>query len=364
MKKHKIAIMIPSFEVGGAENMVAQLATNINQEKFEVMVIVLSGRKNTPIQEIIDKSNLSIKYLNKGIGLDYKIMINIYKILNEFKPNIVHTHLYSFVYSLPWIITHNVKMIHTVHNMPKFELSPKGRFIIDKLYRMQKAIPVAISKIIEEQMYETYNIKNIETIYNPVDIDRYLNERKYDEKEEFVFVAVGRLVKQKNHQLLINSFYRVAQNMGNVKLKIIGDGELKEDLMNLTKELKIDKSVEFLGNIKNVETYLQSSDVFVLSSIYEGLPLSVLEAMASGLPIIATNVGGVPDIVCDNGILVESNDLDNLSNEMMLIAKDNKRRKELGYKSFEKAQQFDISNITKQYEQIYIKYINGECNEC
>ena len=112
----------------------------------------------------------------------------------------------------------------------------------------------------------------------------------------------------------------------------------------------------FLGSVSDVPERLAAADVFVLSSDYEGLPLSGLEAMASGLPIIATEVGGMADIVTDNGILVEKGDAKALGEAMIKIASDRSLMESYSRKSFENVRRYDVAHFVKQYESLYEKY--------
>lgn len=356
MARKKISIIVPSLCVGGVENMVAQLSANLDKNKFDLLLIVLGPEVQTPIKSYLDNYNVNIVYLNKKEGINYRVILHVYRLLNKFKPEIVHTHLHAFAYAFPWILLHNVKMLHTVHSTPKYELSKKGKKLISILYRFNKAIPIAISKKIESDMKMLYKFHSIETIYNPVDISRFHIERNCDSQKSVTFINIGRLTKPKNQKLLLKSFALVLKQMPNARLKIAGDGELKNELIDLSKELGIQDSVEFLGNIKEIEIELAKSDIFVLSSDYEGLPLAVLEAMASGLPIISTNVGGVPDIVTDNGILVETHNEFQLAEAMIELGCDREKMKIMGEKSYNNVQLYDIKNITKEYERLYFKY--------
>lgn len=358
MNKKKISIIVPSLAVGGAENMVAQLAVNLDRNKFDLQLIVLSSELNTPIKQYLDGYNLEIIYLNKKEGINYKIILDLYLLLDRFKPQIVHTHLHAFAYSFLWILMHKVTMLHTVHNTPEYELSKKGKKLISILYKLNKAIPIAISKKIEAEMINYYKLRNIETIYNPVNISRFRNERVYNSGEIITFINIGRLTKQKNQRLLLNSFALTLNKLKSAKLKILGNGELLNELRKISTDLGIQNNVEFLGNIKETEVELAKSDIFVLSSDFEGLPLTILEAMASSLPIISTNVGGISDIVTDNGILVEAKNEIQLANAMYELGRDQTKMRNMGLKSYMNVQIYDIKNIAKEYERIYIKYMS------
>jgi len=247
-------------------------------------------------------------------------------------------------------------MLHTVHSRPIFELSHKSKKLIKILYKLKKAIPVAISKQIGDELKDLYSVNSIETIYNPVNISRFeVSNRDYN-KDNPVFITVGRLEKVKNQSLLLRGFSRVVKEYPEVKLLIAGDGLQKEKLQALTKSLQIANSIQFLGIVSNAEKYLQNADVFVLTSEYEGLPLTILEAMSSGLPIISTNVGGAKDVVTDNGILIECDDEVALAEGMVSLIKNKELRKIYGCNSMKNVQPFDINNITNQYQSLYLKY--------
>jgi len=355
----KIAILVPSLGVGGAENMVAQLAAQIDKSQFDVKLLVLSSKKDTHITSYVNKHDVDVVYFDKSLGVNYRILLRVYKYLNVYKPDVIHTHLHAFAYVFPWVILHRIKMLHTVHNRPIFELPPKIQKLINILYKLKKAIPIAISKQIGDELKDLYSVNSIETIYNPVNISRFeVSNRDYN-KDNPVFITVGRLDKVKNQSLLLRGFSRAVKEYPGIKLLIAGDGMQKEKLQALTKSLQIADSVQFLGIISNAEKHLQNADVFVLTSEYEGLPLTILEAMASGLPIISTDVGGVKDVVTDNGILIESQDEVALAEGMVRLIKDKELREIYGRNSMKNVQPFDINNITNQYQNLYLKYQRG-----
>jgi len=352
----KLAMIVPSLSVGGAENMAAQLAAQIDKRQFDVKLLVLSSKQETHITRFPDEHNIDIVYFDKSLGVNYTLILKMYKYLSTYKPDVIHTHMHAFAYVFPWVLLHRIKMLHTVHSRPIFELSHKSKKLIKILYKLKKAIPVAISKQIGDELKDLYSVNSIETIYNPVNISRFeVSNRDYN-KDNPVFITVGRLEKVKNQSLLLRGFSRVVKEYPEVKLLIAGDGLQKEKLQALTKSLQIANSIQFLGIVSNAEKYLQNADVFVLTSEYEGLPLTILEAMSSGLPIISTNVGGAKDVVTDNGILIECDDEVALAEGMVSLIKNKELRKIYGCNSMKNVQPFDINNITNQYQSLYLKY--------
>ena len=176
------------------------------------------------------------------------------------------------------------------------------------------------------------------------------------EHSEFVFLTAGRLSDQKNQKLLIDAFHELLSEQVHAKLIILGDGPNKECLNQQVKQLGLENDVSLLGNVDNIEEYMARVDVFILSSLYEGLPLVLLEAMAAGLPIISTDVGGVKDIVTDNGILVPSMDVKELKLAMQKIMEEKKMREKFAAKSYEHVLEYNSPNIANQYTELYKKY--------
>ncbi len=354
--KNRVAIVLPYFALGGAETMVSRLASNINLDKIDVEVICIYGNpQNNRLENSILNSEVKIKYIGKSKGFSLSAVYKLWKELSSYHPTVVHTHLSACVYCTPWVLGHNVKMLHTIHSTPKFELIKPKKKIMSIMYRIGKAIPVAISKEIQDMMTEEYKLRSeAELIYNPVDVDKFY---KNNEKHKGIcLVTAGRLSKEKNQKMLVDAIKVLCQKYENLSLTILGDGPLKNELENYVEDKGLSDIIHLEGNVANVEEYFSKSDIFVLSSSYEGLPLVILEAMAAKLPIVSTDVGGIKDIVTNNGLLVESENTDALVNVLEKVIEDKDLREELGNNSFENVQVFDSSIIADQYVQLYNKY--------
>lgn len=355
--KTKVAIVLPYFGPGGAENMVSRLASNLDLNEVDAEVIVVYGDpQNNRLEKAVLENGVPIRYMHKGLGFSFKAMLDVYKELSQFSPNVVHTHLSGCIYSSLWVLTHTKKMLHTIHNMPMYEFGKAKRFVMSILYRTGKAIPVAISDEINYLIEKTYKTKfAAELVYNPVDVLRFSQVEKVMH-DGFVIVNVGRLEPQKNHKMLIDAFEIIHKRVSNTKLYILGDGPLRDVLQDYIKEKKLDQWVSLEGKVDDVENYLAASDVFALSSDYEGLPLSILEAMAAGLPIVSTDVGGVKDIVTNNGLLVERKNANAFADAIIRIAKDRELREMYAQSSSQNAFEFDSPKIASRYVQLYKKY--------
>ena len=283
----RVAIVLPYFGAGGGEHMVSRLAAHLDLSKVEAEVICIFGEpQNNELEKKILEHGVPIKYIGKGKGFSSAAIKRLNHELSEFQPDVVHTHLSACVYCAEWVLTHHVKMLHTVHSMPAFELIMPKKVVMAAMYRCGKAIPVAISHEIQALTQSYYHLKTTpELVYNPVDVSRYSKLEK-KKRKNFTFVNVGRLYEAKNQILLVKAFEKILEDQSDTDLFILGDGPLKEELETYLKEHKLTQHIFMEGNVENVEQYLAEADAFVLSSNYEGLPLVILEAMVSGLPIV------------------------------------------------------------------------------
>lgn len=357
--KVNVAVVLMYFGNGGAENMVAHLVSHLDLSIVNVQVYCIYGKpQKNHLEEEVYSHGVNIVYMEKGLGFSIKAMIKLYRELNKFEPNVVHTHAGAGAYIFLWAMLHRVKVLHTVHSMPEFELGRVKRKIMAVMYRTGKAIPVGISHTIKQLISKMYKIrKQVELVYNPVDISRFTCDR---DKNEFksLFITAGRLEAEKNQELLIRAFKKVVEKVEGAKLIILGEGSFRKKLEGIIDKENLSENINLMGNVNNIETYFSIADIFVLSSNYEGLPLVLLEAMAAGLPIISTNVGGVKDIITDNGILVEANNEEMLAKAMIDICQNEEIRISLSRNAIKNVKQYDINIIARQYEQLYLKYSN------
>ena len=203
--------------------------------------------------------------------------------------------------------------------------------------------------------YYELDISSVPLVHNPVDIQRFAAGTRVDDGV-FRFITVGRFSKEKNQQMMYRAFASFLSKGYDARLLMLGTGAEEDNLKMLANDLGINDRVDYAGYVDNVEDYLRSADVFLLSSHYEAQPLSVLEAMAAGKPVISTDVGGVSDIVTDNGILVPADDVEAMSQAMEMLYLDNALRREMSDWAIFRAAEFDISNTVAKYSEIYCRF--------
>jgi glycosyltransferase involved in cell wall biosynthesis len=180
-------------------------------------------------------------------------------------------------------------------------------------------------------------------------------------EEDVLFVCVARFAPQKNHALLLKAFAQGPASDPKAHLVLVGEGILQEGLEEQAKNLGLANRVHFLGLRSDIPDVLGATDVFVLSSDWEGNPLSVMEAMASGLPIVSTDAGGVPTLFESGkeGFIVARGDAQALGNSMASLLRDRETRESLGRAAARRAKEtFDVSTMVQAYEELYEKLVN------
>lgn len=364
MAKKRILHILPSFEHGGAEQMAAYLMQYIDRSKYSVEAISLYANANRRLEKELTKKDIPIWYLNKRKGLDPKMFYGINKVIQSYKPHILHTHMSVLRYALPIVFTRQIPVkIHTVHTLAEHETDMIGKHINSLAFK-KGVIPVAIANAVASSVAKVYSIENIPIIPNGIKVSDYsktddITRNAWRRKEgfnenSFIFVCVAGLRPVKNHLVLIDAFNKIVQR--NVHLLIVGDGKTRSMLEEIIYQKGIKNQVHILGRRDDITAILQASDAFVLSSNYEGNPLSVMEAMAAGKPVISTAVGGIPELVDEriSGYLVPPRKSEKLAEAMYAILTNPGRRCAMGAEAAKKAlDRFDVSIMAGSYMKLY-----------
>ena len=349
----KIAIVISGLTIGGAERVAVDLAAEYKKRGHEIFFIVIGNLQKNQLSDKLSNCNIPCVFLSQTSTTLFQKYLMLNKLLKNFSPDIVHSHL-DMRLSWLWCLLHGKKIVFTIHSQPYRVFDKKSRLMFAFLRCFKLIKIIAVSKIIEKETVELLKLKDktiISTIYNPVEIIPL--EKKVNIKENTVIVNVGRLVKLKNQDLLIKAFAMVKRNNSNIQLYIAGDGECKNDLLQCAKTCGVTEDVILLGDISDVKSLLMKSDIFVLSSNTEALPVSIVEAMSCALPIVATNVGGVCELVTNNGILVDSNNVDMLAKAISELVADSDKRKHFGLNSYNNVKAFEVKKIAEEYINFY-----------
>jgi glycosyltransferase involved in cell wall biosynthesis len=305
----KILQISYSLASGGAERFVVDLSNELLRQGHEITLCVL--RDDTMANFGFYKQDLSEKlnYINlkTPIGLKFKNILVLYKLIRTVKPHIVHCHLNLVNYIIPIMLFFpNIKFFHTIHSDARKEVSNKLEYWIRHFfYKFFKLKAITISPETTRSFINYYKSRPYAEIYNgrtsPKPTTLYIhvkeNIQNYKDAGKKIFLHIGSCNIAKNQKMLIQVFNRLVQNKKEVILLIIGTGFDSDEGQELIK-MACDK-VLFLGEQHNVFDYLLNADAFCLSSIYEGMPISLIEALACGCTPICTPVGGIMNAIED-----------------------------------------------------------------
>jgi len=294
-------------------------------------------RERQSVPAYMQYENINISYLKwYGLpkrlfwGIEGRVMFlqlrkSLEKIVEAFHPDVIHA---------PWLNPDGVAgcLLGEKKSIPcvvqaqgsdvnhYFRQYPGQKIVI---HDIQKAAALSFVSQALKNSAENLGLThtNLPIIYNGIDIDTFKPAPKSHPNKYKTIITITKMRPVKNLELLLNAFSRLSSDFQDTtKLVVVGDGPCRQNLEKLVKDLKIESKVQFVGFVShaNVVSYLQNADLFCLTSLSEGLPVAMLEAMACGLPVIATNVGGVPEAVIDgiSGLLVESDNLEAYTNAL------------------------------------------------
>lgn len=353
----KIMQVIPYFCFGGAETMCENLTYALRDMGHELIVVSLYAER-TPIALRMEAAGIRIVYLDKKLGLDLSMVHKLKKLMVQEQPEVVHTHLDVIKYAAAAAKLAGVpKCVHTVHNMADKEAEGKVQKCINGFYFFHGwSVPVALSPEVQRSIGEFYGLsqERIPVVFNGIDLSRCMEKEDYVLGNPIVLTHIGRFNEQKNHAGLLRAFQTIHTHYPNSRLDLLGDGELLEPMKALAQELGLSDSIRFLGSQGNVYPYLQQSDLFLLPSRYEGMPMTLIEAMGTGLPIVASAVGGVPDMLEDgrSGLLTDC-EPDSVARAALRLLEDQSLRERLGNHAKSESTRFSAGYMAQQYVRVY-----------
>ena len=353
----KIIQVLPYFCFGGAETMCENLTCALRKLGHEVTVVSLYN-EHTPISQRMEAAGVPIRYLDKKRGLDLTMIPKLAAIFREEKPDVVHTHLDVIKYAVPAAKLVGVKRcVHTVHSVAHKEAEGRLQKLSNRFfYHAGWSVPVALSREVQQTILAFYGLPEdaVPVVMNGIDLSLYVPKKDYAMADPWRFVHVGRLDTPKNQERLLRAFRKVLDTHPRAQLTLVGDGDLRPRLEALTAELDLRDAVIFAGMQENVRPFLTEADIFVLTSDYEGIPMTILEAMGTGLPIVSTAVGGVPDMLKDqeSGLLVPC-DTQAVADACARLAGDQTLREKLGRAALADSVRFSARTMAKAYLDIY-----------
>jgi len=363
MTKLKILEIIGDSSLAGAPRHLLSILEGLDLEKFEIHCICPPGPLAGEIRKM--RRQIDLEIIPMDNRFDTKAISKIRKEIKFVKPDIIHVHgtragvlgrLAAIGLSLPVIYTEHLwtrqfklqsKWLNFVHYFAGWFLD---------IFTTQN---IAVSEAVKDFMVSSNisRFEKVKVIYNGVQPSKYKAEI-FPNEQEFLIGTIGSLNEQKGMQYLIKALPKVIKEFAGIRLEIIGDGLYKRKLLELVKKLKIKNYVKFTGFVPDTDKYLVKFDLYVQPSLSESFGLAIVQAMSVGLPIIATNTGGIPEVVLEgkSGLLVEAKDENALSDAILELLRHPGRARKMGEMAQKEARlRFNIEDMISELERTYEK---------
>lgn len=364
-KKIKLLQITHDLAIGGLQQVVVNICRSIDRDKFDVTVLCLRYMGEFVPQ--VEELGIKVIFLpQKKKGTDHFSFLKVAKVLKDEKIDIIHTHnTQPFIDGTLAAILAGVKaVIHTDHCR---SFPDKRRYMFAEwLVSHYASKVVGVSDHTSDNLvkYEHISRKKIVTIPNGIDESIYDIDMNRDQKKKelgiknngFIIGLGVRLSKQKGITYLIQAMPEIIKHFPDITLVITGDGAEKDNLVKEAGELGVSDNIIFTGPRLDIPELLKLFDLYVLPSIFEGLPMVLLEAMAAKCPIVATDVGGNSTAIehRKNGSLINSKDPEGFANEVVKVLGDNELKAQYIDKSYELLKnKFSARIMTNEYEKLY-----------
>lgn len=368
----KIVHIIYSLGTGGLENGLVNIINRSPPERYRHVIVCLTDA--TDFAKRITAPNVEVIQLHKKPGHDWGLYFRLLKVLFSLSPDIVHTrNLTSLEMQALTLLLPGVKRVHGEHGRDVNDLdgTNKKYNYLRKFLRFFIHRYITVSKDLECWLKETINVPEpkVRQIYNGVDSEKFHPNQLLREQvtpggflpgNSIVIGTVGRIAEVKNQKLLVDGVKRLVEIRPELKeslrLVLVGDGPLYDSLQAYISEIGISDLVWMAGDRDDIPHLMQLMDIFVLPSLAEGISNTVLEAMATGLPIIATNVGGNPELINDgeNGRLITVGDDQRLAMAIGDLIDDSEVRNQMGQNGLNRVKStFNWPKTVSEYLSVY-----------
>lgn len=361
----KVLHLCASLSVGGAERFLLGLAERLDRRRFEMHICCLNVLRGNALQQEFEQLGLPLHIIGTKRFYDLRSIREVARYVRRHQIDIIHTQLANadIVGRLVGRML-NRPVVSTLQNEPR-DYS-RHRWIHDWMSRVTarylatELIPV--SDRLRRQFIAEWHIPvdRIHTIYNAVPMEEYLaipeGDPQHADGDGPIITNVGRLNPQKAQHNLLAAAKLVLEQRPDARFMIVGQGRLDQPLKEQAQRLGIAERVTFTGLRKDIPAVLAQTDIFTLPSLWEGLPLTAIEAMAAARPVVLTDVGGNSELVQSgvNGMIVPPDDVDTLAATLVELLNDEQRRAEIGRAARQRVQHdFSIDTIAAQHETLY-----------
>jgi glycosyltransferase involved in cell wall biosynthesis len=350
------------LDMGGQEKLLVEFARHADRSRFALHFVTLE--KRGPLAGDLEAEGWPVSALDVRAGLRPGLIVRLARLFRKGGADVVHTHNERpLIYAAPaaWLARVR-RVIHTKHGRG-VEISRRQNRLANLAARLADRYVCVSEDCTRLTIAQGMPPGRVETLRNGIDTRHYAYSGPCAGGPA---VVVARLVAEKDIGTLLHATAILVREQSTFQLKIAGDGPCMPELRRLSTELGIDRHVEFLGMVSDVAGLLATAGQYVLSSVSEGVSLTVLEAMARGLPVVATRVGGTPEVVVDRetGLLVPPSQPAALAQALAALTRDREQARRLGVAGRRRVERhFDIRHMVADYEGMYVGETQAKLTE-
>jgi glycosyltransferase involved in cell wall biosynthesis len=358
--------------MGGAEVLAARLARQL-RERYCFVFVCLD--EMGPLGEQLREEGFPVHVLGRRPGFDWQAGLRLARCLHRERADLLHAHQYTpfFYSSLARLLYRRPGILFTEHGRHHPDYPRRKRMLVNRWLLKHRDRVVGVGEAVRQALIGNEGIppERVGVIYNGIDTtafangvtDRWAVRKELGAQEHsLVILQVARLDYLKDHATAVRTLERVLRQRPDALLVLVGEGPEYAKVRELVRQRGLESSVRFLGLRNDVARLLRAADLFLLTSISEGIPLTLIEAMAAGLPVVTTRVGGVPEVVEEalTGCLTPAGDDALLAEKILHLAADRSLRLHMGRRGCERARAlFSESHMHAQYHQLYQEMLHG-----
>ena len=364
--------LLHSLNVGGAEVLAARLARKLaGAHRFLFVCLDDLG----PLGEELRGEGFSVRVLGRRPGVDWGCVRRLAGVLRRERVDLVHAHQYTpFFYGIAArLLCRRPPVLFTEHGRWYPDHPRPKRMIANRLLLERRDRVVGVGESVRQALIRNEGIpaRRVGVVYNGVDLSVFAESARGRDAgraamglgdDDFVILQVARLDALKDHATAVRAFERVAASRADARLVFVGDGPEEGPIRAEVRRRGLETKVALLGRRSDVAGLLPAADVFLLSSVSEGIPVTLIEAMGAGRPVVATRVGGIPEVVEEGvtGLLAPSGDDEGLADRLLRLAADPYLRARLGRAGRERAlERFSEDRMHRGYVELYREMLRG-----
>jgi glycosyltransferase involved in cell wall biosynthesis len=350
--KMRIAHVTLGLEMGGLEKLLVEFARHADRERFELYFVSLTTRG--PLADEIEAAGWPVIAVNAPPGFRPRIALNLATLFKQLEIDAVHTHDdRPIIYGAPAARLAGVPhVIHTRHGRSS-QLTQRQQLLVRLASRMTDRFVCVSNDAAVMSVRQGISRRRIRTIWNGIDLERFTYAAP---RVGGPVVAIARLCPEKGIEYVLRAIAIADPEYPSIRAEIAGDGPCLPELIQLRQRLGLTAQVQFLGQVHDVPSLLQRAGLFVLPSLSEGISLTLLEAMASGVPVVATSVGGNPEVVQPNvtGLLIPAADPASLAAAIVQMMRDPTAVNAMAQAARRRLETlFDVRSMVAAYESLY-----------